>query len=75
MRRARRVLAALVTSVEGFIAALDAEMKTPSTNERGQRIAALLNTLEIAKDRARYTRDGLDIDFRTNKRRPSSARG
>ena len=75
MRRARRVLSDLVVAIEMFIAALDVEMKKPSTNERGGRIAVLLNSLEIAKDRARYAKDGLDIDFRTNKRRPSSARG
>lgn len=41
---------------------LDAEMKQPSSHERGRRIAVLAGRLEWANDRCRYF--GLGIDFR-----------
>ena len=67
--KSRKVLADLVTAIETGVARIDAEMRGPSTFERGRRIAQLLNALETAKNRARFSADGLDIDFRTNKRR------
>jgi len=45
--------------VEQFIKLLDAEMKKPSSFERGQRVGKLTTQLEIAKDIAkRYQSPG-----------------
>jgi hypothetical protein len=46
-------LGALSVAVSEFIKAIDAEMKAPASNERGIRIAGLVNSLNIANDRAR----------------------
>lgn len=43
----------LIAAVENHIKALDREMKAPSTVQRGERIAALINQLELAKDLAK----------------------
>ena len=51
----RSYLRDLVTAVEGHILALDREMKpNVSTVDRGKRIAALINHLELSKDRAKH---------------------
>jgi hypothetical protein len=61
----RNALVAITTAVRTFIDALDREMKTPGTVERGKRIAKLANALEMANDQARYF--GLGIDYRKDK--------
>jgi hypothetical protein len=43
---------ALRISVRRHIVVLDAEMKTPSSHERGSRIGKLINALELALDSA-----------------------
>jgi hypothetical protein len=62
VRELTRHLKDLTAGVEGFLARLDVEMQGPSTEERGRRIAALRNQLEMANDQARYF--GLGVDFR-----------
>ena len=66
-RRLRQHLKDLTITVTSFLDALDREMAQPSTNERGQRIARLANDLNMANDNARFF--GLNIDFRTGKKR------
>lgn len=63
----RQRLKALTAAVMKTIAAIDAEMKRPSTPDRGKRIAAITNALEIENDKARYF--GLGVDYRTDKKR------
>jgi hypothetical protein len=66
-------LRALVKAVEAHIAALDDEMKIGvSTAGRGQRIAALANELEIAKDRAKHF--GLALPLKENEKGHRAAR-
>jgi hypothetical protein len=50
----RRHLKELTVAVKQALRAIDAEMKKPSTYERGQRIGAIVGTLEFASDRARH---------------------
>ncbi len=57
----RENLKLLVDTVEPFIAQIDAEMKKPSDEARGKRIAKLVGVLELNKDRAK--RYGLRLDF------------
>ena len=45
---------ALRRAVRGHLLALDAEMRQPSTEARGKRIAALCNALEMALDQAEH---------------------
>jgi len=52
-RNARIHLDSLVKSVEDYLDWLDAEMKQPSSSQRGKRIAASSNALEIVKDMAK----------------------
>lgn len=66
----REHLATLTAFVAGTIAKLDAEMRLPSDHARGQRIAKIMNDLEMANDRARYF--GLGIDWRTDNKRNRS---
>lgn len=40
-----------LAAVREFLKLLDAEMKAPSSNERGQRVGALAGALEFAADR------------------------
>lgn len=71
--RERVVLRDLIAAIEQFIVAMDDTMRGPSTPERGKDIARLLNGLEMAKDRARFSADGLNIDFRTGRVRVTPA--
>lgn len=66
-RDRKRELEQIVKDIEAFLQALDAEMKRPSSPERGRRVAALSNALEMRKDVIRF--GVLDIDFRTGKKR------
>lgn len=50
----------LCRQVAAFIALMDSEMKKPSNEDRGKRIADLCNKLEIANDYA--LRFGLDLE-------------
>lgn len=52
-RDVRRELEKLTVVVRSVVARIDAEMKSPSTPDRGRRIAALTNELELANDVAR----------------------
>lgn len=60
----RKFLAEHTEIVMNFLALLDAEMKGPSTEQRGRRIAALSNQLEMSNDKVRY--HVLGIDYRTD---------
>lgn len=66
-RNLKKYLKHLVQAVEHHIRALDVEMGTPSTVERGQRIARLSNSLEWSKDECRFY--ALGIDPHTGKQR------
>lgn len=52
-RVTRRHLRELTLAVQGFLVRLDNEMKGPSTVERGKRIAALANALDMTNQCAR----------------------
>ena len=49
-RRYRDGLAEFVLTVTAFLAAFDKIMQEPSTVERGRRLAAIANRLEMSKD-------------------------
>lgn len=65
LNKIKNHLKELTESVSGFLVRIDAEMKKPSTPERGKVIAGLSNALEIANDSARYF--GLGVDYRKEK--------
>jgi hypothetical protein len=71
IRKYRNSLVAVTNAVRTFLHALDGEMKLPSTVDRGKRIAALCNQLEMANDNARYF--GLGIDFRMDRKNDTTA--
>lgn len=48
----RKYLRELTAAVERHLSALDSEMSKPSDQERGRRVAALCNALELANDQA-----------------------
>jgi hypothetical protein len=50
LRSARKALRELSDTVKHFLAALDVEMKKPSSLERGSRIATASNALELRND-------------------------
>ena len=50
----KKALRELTEAVQAFENALDIEMKKPSTFERGKRIAALMNRLQIANHAAMH---------------------
>lgn len=54
LRSVRHELRSLVHVVANSVLGLDAEMKKPSDEERGKRIARICNALELAKDSARH---------------------
>jgi hypothetical protein len=62
----REYLARLTTATGTLLAALDAEMRRPSDADRGRRVAAILDALEMANDSATFF--GLGIDFRTDRK-------
>ena len=66
-RAHKHYLKSLTQAVAKSIAAIDAEMKKPSTPDRGKRIAAITNNLEIENDKARYF--GLGIDWRVDRKK------
>lgn len=51
-RELRKYLTVLATTTQRAIAALDAEMLKPHSNERGKRIAEVTNALEMQNDMA-----------------------
>jgi hypothetical protein len=67
VRNLRKYLTDLTKSVKICLNAFDEEMKKPSSNERGKRIAQICNALEMENDRARYF--GLGIDYRKDKKK------
>lgn len=64
VRKLRKALEELVATNLSFLTALDIEMKQEATPERGRRIARLCNALDMATDRVRYFR--LGVDYRTD---------
>lgn len=52
-KEAKRYLRLLIKSVEAYVKMVDAEMKKPSSVERGERIAELTNSLDMSKDIAK----------------------
>ena len=60
-RKLRKQFLELCGDVECFLAALDAEMKNPSSHERGQRIGKLATALEIANDSAKRFALGMPL--------------
>jgi hypothetical protein len=65
-RRQRKHLEDLTTTVMAYLKQSDLVLQQPSSVERGKRLAALSNALEMANDQARYF--GLGINFRTDKK-------
>lgn len=65
-RKLKTHLRELSAAVTDHLRALDAEMKLPSSAERGRRIARLASELDMANDRVRYF--ALGVDFRTDKK-------
>jgi len=64
LRAHLRNLTAVVTRA---IADIDAEMRTPSTADRGKRIAQICNRMQLANDMAKR--------FGLSRRRPAKPRG
>lgn len=60
-QKEQKYLRELTACVRAHLAALDAEMEQPSTANRGRRIAALCNSLELANDRARHFGLGIEL--------------
>lgn len=60
-KNARKYLRELTSGVLHWLHALDTEMKKPSSAERGRRIAAILNALDMANDVAMHY--GLGLSF------------
>lgn len=69
-RELGKYLRELTRVVLEHLSEIDKEMRGPSTLERGRRIAALCNQLELANDRARHF--GLGDSLK--KRQPRSPR-
>ena len=65
-RMVRKHLKELTERVMYELGEIDREMRQPQSPERGNRIAAISNRLEMANDRARYF--GLGIDWRKDKK-------
>lgn len=63
----KRELKALLDVTRKVMDAVDEEMAKPSTHERGQRIAKIMNALNWQYDSARHY--GLGESLRTDKRR------
>lgn len=61
-RELRRHLQDLADGVLLYLDGLDTVMKLPDSPERGRRIAALANALDMANDKARY--GALGVDYR-----------
>jgi hypothetical protein len=53
-REYKKALKELTQFVDTFLGALDAEMKKPSTEDRGRRVAMLSNKLEMGNDHVRH---------------------
>jgi hypothetical protein len=66
MKKLRKYLRNLTGSVGCFLGVMDRLAVEPSSPQRGQKIAALCNALEMANDQARYF--GLGVDYRTDKK-------
>ena len=71
-RDLRKHLTDLTTVVSNYLVSIDQAMTRPESKERGQEIARLSNALEMANDRARFF--GLDIDYRTGKKRQKAVK-
>lgn len=59
--KVEKTLKELTVAIVDFLAALDAEMKQPSTAERGRKIALLSNRLSMANEAAQHF--ALDMSF------------
>lgn len=71
-RDLRRHLNALTSTTMVFLDELDNVMRAPSSPDRGKKVAALSNMLEMANDAARY--GGLKIDFRDDDKKHALAK-
>ena len=58
----KKSLMELTRSVDSFLELLDKEMVLPSTVERGRRIAALCNALNIKNDSAKHFGLGIPLE-------------
>lgn len=65
-RADKKSLRELSAAVTAAVKAIDAEMSLPQSPERGSRIAKILNALDMANDKVRYFR--LGVDFRTDRK-------
>lgn len=65
-RKYKKALTKLTGDVINAIAAIDLIMKERESPERGKKIAAVTNALEMANDSVRYS--VLGVDFRTDKK-------
>ena len=65
IRHLRAHLKELVSIVAQTISAIDTEMQKPAGPDRGKRIAAIMNVLEMAHDQAWHF--GLDMPFKREK--------
>lgn len=72
MRNLKTNLKALTDHVMRHLAWIDDEMKKPESPERGKRLAALANALDMANDAARY--HALGVDFRKDNKDKERAR-
>lgn len=61
LRSARKALRELSDDVKNFLAALDTEMKKPSSLERGNRVAIAANALNLRNDIVRRFSLGLRL--------------
>ena len=57
----KRHLRDLCITVEAAVAAIDRELAGPSTHDRGKRLAAICNALEMEKDCAKHVGLGLSL--------------
>lgn len=57
----RRELVHCVKKIEEFLNALDVIMNSPSTVDRGKKVAALCNQLEMLKDQVKHFTLGLSL--------------
>ncbi len=70
IRKLRAELRALVSTCESCLIAFDNEMKKPSNEMRGKRIAYICNQLEFQKDSAKHF--GLGLPLRAEKNKSTS---
>jgi len=73
LRVVERDLKLLTKSISSLVKLIDAEMGKPSTQERGERIARWLNSIELQNDQIRHFTLGIDLKTGRKQRRKQSA--